>query len=318
MRYEVNVGKPFGLGIGYVGENNVTEVAFDFSSWAEEYGEGSPVLRLKRSLDDAAYPVVLDVEEEHIAVWTITNTDLFYKGVGQGQLQYVVDEVVKKSAVFNVTVENSLESTEEVPDPYDDWMDDLIRLTGESETNAYNAGVSASNAYTSELNAATSESNAGISETNAQGYANDASGSASDASGYANEAKGYRNQASGYADDANGYKSDASGYANDASGYASDAQGYASDAQGYASNAQGYAGDASGYASDAQGYASDASGSANSASASAEEAKEYAESIEDKVGDLSDLDTTDKSDVVSAINEIVDEIGNVEALLSAI
>ena len=266
MRQVVNANKPFGLGslnVGYEGENNVTEVAFDFTEWVEQYGNGSPVLRVKRFRDTAAYPVVLDIESGNIAVWTITNTDLQYHGIGQGQLQYVVGDTVKKSVVFDFMVEKSLESSEDAPDPYDDWMDDLIRLTGESETNAYNAGVSATNAATSELNAATSETNAGISETNAQGYANDASGSANDASGYANEAKGYRNQASGYADDANGYKSDASGYANDASGYASDAQGYANDA--------------SGYASDAQGYASDASDSADSASASAEEAREYAE-----------------------------------------
>ena len=36
------------------------------------------------------------------------------------------------------------------------------------------------------------------------------------------------------------------------------------------------------------------------------------------IGDLTDLDTTAKSDLVSAVNEIAGEIGDVETLLAAI
>ena len=36
------------------------------------------------------------------------------------------------------------------------------------------------------------------------------------------------------------------------------------------------------------------------------------------IGDLTDLDTTDKTSLVAAVNEIVDEIGDVETLLAAI
>ena len=36
------------------------------------------------------------------------------------------------------------------------------------------------------------------------------------------------------------------------------------------------------------------------------------------IGDLTDLDTTDKTNLVAAVNEIVDEIGDVETLLAAI
>ena len=124
MRRTVEVNKLFSLDIGYVGENNATEVAFDFTSWAEEYGSGSPVLRFKRNLDEEAYPVTLDVEEENLAVWTVSNTDLLYKGQAEGQLQFVVDDVVKKSRIFSVMVSDSLVPTEDAPDPYDDWMDD--------------------------------------------------------------------------------------------------------------------------------------------------------------------------------------------------
>lgn len=227
MRYSMNVENPCKLSIGYVGENIVTEIAFDYSAWKKEYGDGVLALELKRYGDTYAYPVVISTEGDSTSVWTIRDTDVAKNGRGQAQLQYVVGDAVKKSAIFVVDVERSLEETTDVPDPYEEWLDDIIRISAETAVNAQHAEESAESASAS-------------------------ADSAADC------------------------------------------------------------------ATQASGYATNASDSADSASASAEEAKEYAESIEDKVGDLSELDTTDKSDVVSAINEIVNEIGNVEALLSAI
>lgn len=227
MRYSMNVEKPCKLSIGYVGENIVTEVAFDYSAWKKEYGDGVLALELKRYGDTYAYPVVISTEGDSTSVWTIRDTDVAKNGRGQAQLQYVIGDAVKKSAIFVVDVERSLEETTDVPDPYEEWLDDIIRISAETAVYAQNAEASA---------------------TSADSSADSASASASEA----------------------------------------------------------------------QGYAENASASANSASASAESASTSAESIIDKVGDLSELETTDKSDVVSAINEIFDEIGNVEALLSAI
>lgn len=220
MRYSMNVTKPCGVKIGYVGENIVTEVAFDYSAWKKEYGDGVLALELKRYGDEYAYPVVISTEGDSTSVWTIRDTDVAKNGRGQAQLQYVIGDAVKKSAIFVVDVERSLEETTDVPDPYEEWLDDIIRISAQAAVSAQNAEASA---------------------TSAGDSANSASASATEA----------------------------------------------------------------------QGYADNASASAESASASAE-------SILDKVGDLSELETTSKTDVVSAINEIVDEIGNVEALLSAI
>lgn len=227
MRYSMNVEKPCKLSIGYVGENIVTEIAFDYSAWKKKYGDGVLALELKRYGDEYAYPVVISTEGDSTSVWTIRDTDVAKNGRGQAQLQYVIGDAVKKSAIFVVDVERSLEETTDVPDPYEEWLDDIIRISAETAVNAQHAEASA---------------------TSADSSADSASASAAEA----------------------------------------------------------------------QGYAENASASADSASASAESASASAESIIDKVGDLSELETTDKSDVVSAINEIFDEIGNVEALLSAI
>lgn len=255
MRYSMNVENPCKLSIGYVGENIVTEIAFDYSAWKKEYGDGVLALELKRYGDTYAYPVVISTEGDSTSVWTIRDTDVAKNGRGQAQLQYVVGDAVKKSAIFVVDVERSLEETTDVPDPYEEWLDDIIRISAETAVNAQHAEESAESA-------ASSAESASASATEAHGYTDNARASAESASASADSAADCATRASG--------------------------------------------------------YATNASDSADSASASAEEAKEYAESIEDKVGDLSELDTTDKSDVVSAINEIVDEIGNVEALLSAI
>ena len=40
--------------------------------------------------------------------------------------------------------------------------------------------------------------------------------------------------------------------------------------------------------------------------------------LKDDLGDLSDLDTTAKTDLVSAVNELVADMGDIETLLAAI
>ena len=40
--------------------------------------------------------------------------------------------------------------------------------------------------------------------------------------------------------------------------------------------------------------------------------------LKDDLGDLSDLDTTVKTDLVSAVNELVADMGDIETLLAAI
>lgn len=149
MRYSMNVENPCKLSIGYVGENIVTEVAFDYSAWKEAYGDGVLALELKRYGDTYAYPVVISTEGDSTSVWTIRDTDVAKNGRGQAQLQYVIGDAVKKSAIFVVDVERSLEETTDVPDPYEEWLDDIIRISAETAVNAQHAEESAESASAS-------------------------------------------------------------------------------------------------------------------------------------------------------------------------
>lgn len=217
---------PKRLKIGYLGENNATKIVFDFGCWAKEYGDGYMTVLFERSGDGYAYPVNV-TQNGHIATWLVSNIDVAIVGAARSQVEYRVNGILAKTAIFRVDVENSLDNSGETPEPYESILSQIVEEAHEVEVN------------TAEV------------ERLAEQVAQDKQTTA-------------------------GYVSDAQGYANDASGFADDAKGYA------------------------------------------ENASSSAESIIDKVGDLSELETTDKSDVVSAINEIIDEIGNVEALLSAI
>lgn len=210
---------PKRLKIGYLGENDATKIVFDFGCWAKEYGEGYLTVLFERNGDGYAYPVNV-TQEEHKGTWLVSNIDVAIVGLARAQVEYRVDNVLAKTAIFRVDVENSLDNSGETPGPYESILSQIVE-----------------EAHEVEVNTAEVERLAGQ--------------------------------------------------------VAEDKQ----TTQGYAENASAYA---------------------DSASASAESASASAESILDKVGDLSELETTSKTNVVSAINEIVDEIGNVEALLSAI
>ena len=69
--------------IGYAGEDSVDAVDFDFSAWAQEYGEGTIALELMRASDTAPYPAILTVDGT-VARWTVSDVDTARRGVCLG------------------------------------------------------------------------------------------------------------------------------------------------------------------------------------------------------------------------------------------
>lgn len=140
MIYKVNVSPEdkATIPIGRVAENEVTEVAFDLSSWIAEYGTGQAVLSVERPCDITPYPVVLTIEDGK-AVWTITETDLAAQGRGQCQLTYRTGDKVKKSAVYSLKIARSIQGEGEPPEPYEDWLETLEALTAQNQ--AYSEAI---------------------------------------------------------------------------------------------------------------------------------------------------------------------------------
>ena len=140
MRYlEVNLAcrgndKPFDL--GYKGENIVTGVIFDYSSWRELYGVGALTLAVQPSGNSNPYPVTLTVIDDTHALWTLTKTVLNEEGAGRCQLTYVVGEAIKKSAVFVYKAGYSMDATGEIPDPYISYFEQILETGAQVQADA--------------------------------------------------------------------------------------------------------------------------------------------------------------------------------------
>lgn len=148
------------LFIGRRGENEVTEVVFDFTEWQEQFGTGVIDLYVKRNLDVDAYPVVLSVDGT-VATWLVTAADTDVVGNGKIEFVYTVNEKIAKSAVFPFFVGEDIgESSPEPPEHYQSWLEQLTELGAETQANAQAAAQSASEAAESAAQVAEDSNNA--------------------------------------------------------------------------------------------------------------------------------------------------------------
>ena len=112
------------LQVGYQGENEVTDVLFDISSWITEFGEGVAQLRVKRpgNSEEESYVLSLTITDGK-AVWTVSETDTANKGNGKVQLSYLVGNIVKKAVIYPYKVGKSIVGADSPVDPFDSWIE---------------------------------------------------------------------------------------------------------------------------------------------------------------------------------------------------
>lgn len=112
------------LQVGYQGENEVTDVLFNISSWITEFGEGVAKLRVKRpgNSEDESYVLSLIITDGK-AVWTVSETDTTNKGNGKVQLSYMVGNIVKKAVIYPYKVGKSIVGADNPVDPFDSWIE---------------------------------------------------------------------------------------------------------------------------------------------------------------------------------------------------
>ena len=205
MKYNVN-NENERIIIGEVGENLAESCTIDYSAWVEEYGEGNLRIRAIREGDAEPYPVANVETADGVATWTYTAADTAVKGFGEVQVLYYVGDVLAKSRVWKTYTYRSLNtSSEEVPDPYVDWLNAVERIGGQVEADAEAASASADSASASATLAAGSASEAAESalsatrsESSAQEYASAASSSAESAASSATAASQSATEASNY------------------------------------------------------------------------------------------------------------------------
>lgn len=190
-----NLEQPKRLKIGYLGENDATKIVFDLSKWASEYGEGYLTVLLERYGEDYAYPVSIE-QTGHEATWLVSNIDVAIVGMARAQVEYRVDNVLAKTMIFRVDVENSLDNSGEVPEPYESILSQIVEEAHEVAENTAEverlAEVVANDVETAHGYANESARQAGLSADSARessGYADDASRYADNASASAEQAE---------------------------------------------------------------------------------------------------------------------------------
>lgn len=89
--------------LGKRGKNPTTLVVFDVSDLISEYGDGVAKLFVKRSKDVKSYEVPVTKTENEV-YWNVTESDTFYSGIGECELQWIVGgEVVAKQEYKTMT-----------------------------------------------------------------------------------------------------------------------------------------------------------------------------------------------------------------------
>lgn len=131
--------------LGIRAENEVTQVALDFSPWAEEFGAGVVQLLVRRDGDSSPYPVVL-TQSGTTATWTVSSTDLAANGPLQAEFIYTVGTLVKKSEVLRFYVLRDIGAPGSAPDPYETWLETLIEIAAQTQQDAAAAAGDAADA----------------------------------------------------------------------------------------------------------------------------------------------------------------------------
>lgn len=123
---------PDGLVLDHQSEDNVLAFQFDFSDWVTEFGAGSFFIKHQRAGDENPYVVPTVEIAENIAKWTVSDTDTAVNGIGEAELNYVGEDFHKKSDRFNTFVSMALGPHGSIPDPEQDWLDQLTDLRDEA------------------------------------------------------------------------------------------------------------------------------------------------------------------------------------------
>ena len=143
--------------IGYVGENLARCLVFDLTECVEQFGDGGFTVSFIRQGDEMPYLVTNTDRLDDNAIWNITDTDTAVEGYGLVQLQYIVDDVVCKSALYRTVTFASNGATGDVPDPYEDLLAQIAAYAATAQSAATTATAAANAAATAVENGITTE-----------------------------------------------------------------------------------------------------------------------------------------------------------------
>lgn len=122
--------------LGVQGENSVTKIEFDMSTWAELYSNGSYSILLQRPTEVVSYNVNTTYNSEtKVLTWLVSSIDTAIEGEGYAEVICLEGDKIDKSTIFDIYVDPCLNPPGPVPDPYEDWYQRM--LEAEANTKQY-------------------------------------------------------------------------------------------------------------------------------------------------------------------------------------
>lgn len=176
--------------IGRTSENDAEVIRFDVSDWPELYGAGgSFVLAHQRPNEAQPYVCAVSVAADGWLEWIVKDTDVQITGKGEAQLTYVINSVVAKSVIFTTRISRSLGQTGELPEPYENKIDELIEAAANITTEANRAETARTDAETAQGKAEDAQAAAEAAQQKAEEAEDAAKESEENAAHYADVAQ---------------------------------------------------------------------------------------------------------------------------------
>ena len=126
--------------IGRTSENDAEVIRFNVKEWPDLFGSGgSFVLVHQRPNEEQPYVCAASVAADGWLEWIVKDTDVQITGKGEAQLTYVVNNTIAKSVIFTTRISRSLGQAGELPEPYENMIDELIEAAANITTEANRA-----------------------------------------------------------------------------------------------------------------------------------------------------------------------------------
>lgn len=122
----VKAGANTTINLGRQGENRATMVLFDLSPFIRDFGSGVAQLSVQLPDDAATYPAVIQ-QDGDTASWIVGSEWLVTAGAGKCQLLWFVNDQLAKSETYYTRVTASIGEGTEAPDPYENWLTDILK-----------------------------------------------------------------------------------------------------------------------------------------------------------------------------------------------
>lgn len=111
------------LDLGYVGEENHTQVVIVCTSMFKKYPAATVTMVAKPPVGDL-YPVTL-TRDDNTVIWNVSPGDIAYAGSGQFQMTFTNGTEIIKREYGSYSVKPSLAANGEPPEPIQDWIESV-------------------------------------------------------------------------------------------------------------------------------------------------------------------------------------------------